>query len=485
MTFLRITIRWLDDRYHGLLDRDGPPEWPPSPYRLFQAIVAGVARAGRLEELGGSLRFLERLDPPVMVAPETKPGQVVIRYVPNNDGDKVIDRQNRLTGKTSRPTLMLGEPVVHYLWPLVGVVSEIAEGVVAAARCMTCLGWGIDMAYADAQVVGDDAIANLEGIRWLPKIGVFRNEGMLRLPNEGSLEDLKISHQSALGRIMHGRPLNNVKKPCVFDSVFYTSSERPLGRPVVIFELRDGDDNYFQFSQARLKCVSAMVRHAAIKAMGVQKGFPPPGIIDPAKWVDSFVAGHRPDGVADHKQFSYVPLPSVGHPHSDGNIRRVMIMAPFGQDNNLIHLAEQLDGYQLEREGGGAAPVLRRGRPDNVTALYTTQSCIWATVAPVILPGHDDHKPAKAKKLLLAAFAQSGIEQPCEFTWGALPYFPNCLSAYSRDRNGRPIGCLRPKKLEGLTAVHVRMRFDKPVAGPIVVGAGRHRGFGVFAGVGG
>ena len=483
MKYLRVTIRWLDDRYHGLLDRVGPPEWPPAPYRLFQALLAGAARAGKLESLAGSLRWLETQPAPMIIAPPTKTGQVVTRFVPNNDGDKKPDRQDRLTGKTFRPTIMLDNPAVHYLWPLAGCGSEITDDIIAAVRCLTCLGWGIDLAYGDAQIVSDDAVANLGGIRWLPKIGVFRNEGMLRVPNEGSLEDLQNSHQSALGRIVHGQPLNNLKKPCVFDSVFYTSSERPLGMPAVFFELRDGDDNYFRFSPAKLKCVSAMVRHAAIKAMDVQKGFPPPGIIDPAEWVDTFVAGHRPDGVADHRQFSYVPLPSIGRTHSDANIRRVMIMAPFGEDAKLMHLAEQLNGCQLVREGGGAAPMLRRGRPDGVTALYTGQSRIWATVTPVILPGHDDHKPAKTRKLLLAAFSQSGIEQPCEFTWGALPYFPNCLSAYSHDRNGRPIGCLRPKKLEGLTAVHVRMRFDRPIAGPIVVGAGRHRGFGVFAGL--
>ena len=48
MTHLVLTVRFLDDRYHGLLDRGGPPEWPPSPFRLFQALVAGVARRGEL-----------------------------------------------------------------------------------------------------------------------------------------------------------------------------------------------------------------------------------------------------------------------------------------------------------------------------------------------------------------------------------------------------------------------------------------------------
>src|SRR3954469_15818816 len=108
MTYLLLTVRFLDDRYHGLLDRDGPPEWPPSPFRLFQALVAGVASRGELDSaLGESLAWVQTLDPPMVVAPRSRAGQVVTRFVPNNDGDKKPDRQDRLKGKTFRPTLML------------------------------------------------------------------------------------------------------------------------------------------------------------------------------------------------------------------------------------------------------------------------------------------------------------------------------------------------------------------------------------------
>src|SRR5690348_4814224 len=110
MNHLCITVRWLDGRYHGLLARDGPPEWPPSPYRLFQALVAGVAHVGELDgPIGKSLEWLESR-PPIIITPRSSPGQVVTRFVPNNDGDQKADRQNRLTGKTSRPTILLDEP---------------------------------------------------------------------------------------------------------------------------------------------------------------------------------------------------------------------------------------------------------------------------------------------------------------------------------------------------------------------------------------
>jgi CRISPR-associated protein Csb2 len=92
MTHLLLTVRWLDDRYHGLLGREGPPEWPPSPFRLFQALVAGVGCRNELgSDVGKSLVWLEersREKQPLILAPRTHSGQIVTRYVPNNDGDE-------------------------------------------------------------------------------------------------------------------------------------------------------------------------------------------------------------------------------------------------------------------------------------------------------------------------------------------------------------------------------------------------------------
>ena len=478
MTHLCITVRWLDDRYHGLLNRDGPPEWPPSPFRLFQALVAGAARHGKLDsDTGASLAWLETLDPPLILAPHARPGQIVQRFVPNNDGDIEQDRQKRLTGKTSRPTFMQGEPEIHYLWRIDGASREAQEAI-QAARLITCLGWGIDMAFGNGRILEDDEVGQLSGVRWYPKPGTMQEDGLLRVPKGGSMADLRSAHLSALNRIEHGKPLRTVEKPQVFDRVFYASTERPIGRPHAVFALRDEQDDCYRYPHAKLIHIAGMARCAAIEAM---EAFPPH---DPEKapgWVESFVAGHRSEGQNDHRQFSYVPLPSIGHEHADAMIRRVMVAAPFGCEAELYHLAAQLDGEQLRPEGGAAGPILDRVRSDAVTRQYLGWSKVWASVTPIILPGHDDHKSGKTIKLIKRALAQSGIEQRCRFTWGALPYFNNCLTASKYDRNGRRTGYFRPDHLSGLTAVHIRITFEHPVAGPLMIGAGRHCGLGVLA----
>ena len=40
--YLCISIRFLGGAFHGRADH-GEPEWPPSPLRLYQAIVAASA----------------------------------------------------------------------------------------------------------------------------------------------------------------------------------------------------------------------------------------------------------------------------------------------------------------------------------------------------------------------------------------------------------------------------------------------------------
>jgi CRISPR-associated protein Csb2 len=169
-----------------------------------------------------------------------------------------------------------------------------------------------------------------------------------------------------------------------------------------------------------------------------------------------------------------------------------MIVAPMGDEEILEHLARHLDGRRLkpERPEHLRGPVfLSRVRHDGVIAGYTRSSRTWASFTPVILPGHDDRKPEKTVKLIRKALAQSGIDQPCAFEWSAFSHFARSYSAhkYVRDAQAkdgrRPVGYIRPDHLLNLKAVHLRLAFGHPVPGPLTVGAGRHCGFGLMAGV--
>ena len=81
----QITIRFLDTHYHGRRD-GGEPEWPPSPLRVFQAMLAG-AKADWSVERAAAFDWLEQLQPPVIHAPRVRHAVGVLTYVPNNNAD--------------------------------------------------------------------------------------------------------------------------------------------------------------------------------------------------------------------------------------------------------------------------------------------------------------------------------------------------------------------------------------------------------------
>ena len=87
MSTLRITVDWLDRVYHGV-------EWPPSPLRLYQAMIAGYAvhrRDDSVFDFEPPMRHLESLPAPTIYAPEAEEWSPVKSAVPNNDGDRVLD----------------------------------------------------------------------------------------------------------------------------------------------------------------------------------------------------------------------------------------------------------------------------------------------------------------------------------------------------------------------------------------------------------
>src|ERR1700730_2833365 len=83
-----IGVRFHQGRYHGR--PQGGADWPPSPARLFQGLVAGAARGETLaEEDKSAFEWLESLNPPAIAASSMRAGQGFRNFVPNNDLDAV------------------------------------------------------------------------------------------------------------------------------------------------------------------------------------------------------------------------------------------------------------------------------------------------------------------------------------------------------------------------------------------------------------
>jgi CRISPR-associated protein Csb2 len=365
---------------------------------------------------------------------------------------------------------------------------ELLGTIRSSVRAISHLGWGIDQVVGDAVLIDPSAPQPI-GERWVPSA---RGGRRLRVHKPGSLNALGRRYAQFVTRVRGGewRPVAPLS---AVDYVNYRRETDPLGRPWIAFKLVDSNEDTYTHSHAKLVQLSGMFRHLAIELMTRN---PPRSVREPVRWVARYVAGHRettdPSVETPHAQLSYVPLPSVGHTHTDPGVRRVMIVAQIGDDEILEHLARHLDGRRLsaERPEHLRGPVfIWRVRRDPVVDSYARAARTWASFTPVILPGHDDRKPEKARRLILKALSQSGIAQPCEFEWNAFSHFAKSYSAHryvfdEQAPNGRrPVGYVRPAHLAELTAVHLRLRFNHLVQGPLVIGAGRHCGFGLMVAV--
>src|SRR5437764_2589765 len=320
-----ISIRFLDGAFHGRADQ-GEPEWPPSPLRLYQAIVA--ASAARWNERRGlryaepALRWFEQLPPPSIAAPPMREAQGYRLYVPDNVGDLVGKSLSRggegniadyRTEKAVRPLTVPDETAVHYVWNLADApigFAEHREVISAAVLSITHVGWGVDLVVADAAVLDDADAAKLPGARWQPATDGTGTS--LRTPRAGTLDDLNRRHHAFLNRVTSNGGFAPVPPLTVFGITDYRSGSEAPRFPCAVFVLRKPDDSGFRaFDAARRGLhVAGMFRHAASR----------PEIARSIGWSEDdarrIILGHAETHGTQHQavggaRLACLPLPSI------------------------------------------------------------------------------------------------------------------------------------------------------------------------------
>jgi CRISPR-associated protein Csb2 len=474
MRNLCITFRFLQPYSHGRGD-GGEPEWPPSPLRLYQAIVAAAAARWndriRLDYAVPALRWIATLAAPDIASCFARVSNVSTQfYVPDNTADLLVpawkrgetDKAPKRTEKVVRPVYLAGD-AVHYLYSLPDGGCPHFDILKAAARSVTHLGWGIDMVAADATILSPAEAAALPGERWRPT----SSGGVpLRVPTDRTLDDLIRKHHDFLHRLGPDgfRPVPPLRE---FRVVAYRRTTDPIVRPHCVFSILkpDASGSRAFHTARRARDVAAWARHAVGVAC--------------AHWPDvaSFVHGHGPDGKqlagpdAD-RRLQFLPLPTINHALNRVEaIRRVLVAAPPGFEDRIAEVRRRSIGQELRfKDEVFGILNLQAGR-DWVREQYLGEARVWSTVTPVILTGYDDRNPAKTRKLIAKALADSGIETDVDFDWQPFGFRAGVdpVQAFAR-----------PDHLNG-TMAHVRLTFKQPVRGPLVLGAGRYRGFGLLA----
>lgn len=528
-THFGLSVRFIDPAFHGRRD-GGEPEWPPSPLRVFQALVAAAAARTRGEGVSSRVRtaleWLERQPAPTVVAPACVTGVERHVSVPNNAMDIVARAWSRgndsnvgdanpathRTMKAVRPTRLVGGDGVHYLWPLADPISDDTrshvETLCDVAPSVVALGWGIDMVVGHGAMVTSEQTDALSGERWRPSKGSGGYE--LRVPTEGTLGALGVRYERFLKRL--GADGFSAPPPLAsYSSVTYRRDTDPSPYPIAAFSVLNLDASGFRAfdTSRRALTVAGMLRHATRRAA------------EDGGWQDdkirTFVLGHgeaqngKSHVAVGAKRFSYLPLPSIeGRGGSGarvvGAVRRILLCS-FAEDceAEVAWARRALSGRDLVGEDGQPAALLSLlPADDKVVRYYTRPAASWCTVTPVVLPGHDD--PAKLRRRLKRANSTDGqrellgylndrvdtllrraiihagfsrtLADHVELEWRKVGFWPGTDLA-------RRYGA--PDHLKNYPRFHVRLHWRGPsgrpveIPGPVCLGGGRFFGLGLFA----
>lgn len=459
--YLRLEVQFLAGTYSGT-------EWPPAPARLVQALAAGAEGT----HLPG-LDWFEHQTAPLILATDEPAGVWRRDYVPLNATPGHESRQAR-----DRYIRREVEPVV-YLWPLHGADDDaVADALVAAATRLTGLGSGQDMAFARATVVEQAPVSAGPRRLWQPGRPTWPNRDVDRLldvPAPGLLHELARRHaitvagERALQQHGHWSPQGgrSTADGTGFATMAYCPSDAQPRTALVACALQHPEGGALSWRAGEAAVIAGMVRHALIGCAGG----------DPA--LAAFAAGHVAGDPAG--RVAVVPVPSTGHVHADGRLRRVLLMTrPQDADRlALLLVAMPPEGLPLVAEGTGelvawAVPIADV-RSEPVLRQWLRPSRCWASVQPVILPGMDSGQARRTRKLVLRALEHIGLDAGLveAIDFGPRGYLPQSID-YRELR-------LKDRESWKMPAVHVRLTFTHPITGPLVLGQGRNAGVGTLA----
>lgn len=206
-------------------------------------------------------------------------------------------------------------------------------------------------------------------------------------------------------------------------------------------------------------------------------------------WVSSIVSGRAADGTPlDSPHLAFVPLAFVGHPHADGRLLGVGLALPetISRDERRgVYTAlqrVQKQGLRLGRLGNWRIEPVAAQRPPGTLLPKTWTghpdgAIHWATVTPVAF---DQHAKAKDRTVYQSEIAtimrlacqHVGLPEPQEVIATPVSVHLGSPPAYAFPRLPRKDGSQRRHS-------HAILIFAEPVRGPMLLGAGRYRGYGV------
>jgi hypothetical protein len=203
------------------------------------------------------------------------------------------------------------------------------------------------------------------------------------------------------------------------------------------------------------------------------------------------ITGHRHDGrPSERPHLVIAPIPDVGWPGASGAILGVLLHLPNAAATASRRLHHALEGWRRAGfEVGFRGQTMRLERASDVAPPLRLQEWIgpatdWATATPIALdlnPGNltspDPDRQAAAYARAVACVRDSVTRLGLPAPEVSLGLTPPLLGGYAIDGDHPPFP-MRADRVRRVQ-VHAMLHFASPVAGPIVIGAGRYLGLGL------
>jgi len=206
------------------------------------------------------------------------------------------------------------------------------------------------------------------------------------------------------------------------------------------------------------------------------------------------ISGHKPDGSpTDRPHLAYLPLAFVGREHATGHLMGLAIAVPGGLDRQqrqeALAAVGQVEELTIDRIGRWQLDRDTQGLKNLETIDWWTGgndgATQWATVTPIAFDQHSKAKTRQEREEDLARIIKTGcsriggdssakhtpLPEPAHVILTPVSAHLGVPAAHEFPRLSRKDGSERRH-------AHAILIFDRPVRGPIAIGAGRYRGYG-------
>lgn len=454
---LSIVSRLRTGRFDAASLAPTRPEWPPNPARVFCALVAS---AGDSESDRAALSVLENAGHPVIhaspeenLAVQRRSGFVVTNTVSSGGGS--MSWPGRTNGVRKRISVVPECGAFALVWPDLDVDDATLGRLMRLAWNVPYI--GRTTSDVEVQVVPSAVPVLEDQVVWRPvELGLAeRPDAVVDVPYPGYREALDCCFDD--GRPAWEAPRESIPYRWREPETVATALSGPWDELIVLGFARhrwplSGQEGLRAAETLRQAVLSHLVGDAPQ------------------------VTGH---GADDRPHVAYLSLPNVGYQHSDGSLMGVAAAIP-GEipKEDYVALVRALNSIERLNTRHWSISLESAATLRKTASLSANRwcgprggACEWITATPVMLDKFPQGK-VTAYHRIAESLQIAGFPEPVE-----IELFPSApLSGGIR----RPLRSASHRREPNRPYVHCRVRFAEPVVGPVIAGAMRFLGMGLF-----